>query len=224
MSFSYRLDASATCAGIRQNPMTLWVQIYSAGVDASNELTFSVPALAVVELYPGTTPDTLGGLAGSWNSATLAPFLASGTRNPQIAVQYDANYCSGGVTVDNIQLLASIPAPSTEPAVVPSCTTLPNLLGFDTTISFSWGSYTVRTFPGVLVIVDDLASSDGTMKVDGVPACQNLLAGTNDGQGYAQYDRSTGFCTVWTEGPLCGAYQLMQASGNYYAIGFVPVA
>jgi len=222
MSFDYRLDAEATCEGSNDGPMELFVELMGAGFDAEDDFLFSTPTLAYVQLFPGTTPDTLGGVAGTWNSAVLNPFVVSGSDNPQITVEYDANYCSGGIQLDNIQLLASIPAAPTDPAVYPSCTNLPNLPSSDSTAtsSSSMSTYTVRTFPNLLVISKDSASSMGTTKVSGVAACQNLLAGTNDGQGFAQYDSNTGFCTVFAQGVLCDAYQLIESTGNYYAIGF----
>ena len=172
-----------------------------------------------------TTPDSQGGYAGSWNMATLEQTFVASSSSHRVWLSLRAENCLGTVQVDNVQVLASFPVDKSSPLVYPNCTGLPNAPFTSVNITYtpttkmtprrSFNS-TINTYPSMSVVPNDAGSTVHTAA--SLAACQKLLATLPSLQTSAQYDNSTGICTIY-QSNLCNAYELLEAGPSVFALG-----
>ena len=180
-----------------------------------------------VAMTSDTQPDSQGGHAGSWNTATFAQTFVASSNSHRVWLQLFASNCLGTIQVDNVQVLASFPVAKSSPLVVyPNCTGLPTApftsvnITSSTPAKFTPRRYyntTINTYPNMAVVPSDAGSA--VYNTGSLAACQKLLGSPQYRQSSsAQYNNSSGACTVY-QGSLCSAYELLDADPSVFALG-----
>jgi len=211
VSFDYTQDVGATCGS--GSSASLNMELVTPDENYA-------PLYQSIQLQTGTTPDSLGGSAGNWQSFVANPFVASSTGSYMLYVDFDAYDCTTGIQLDNIQVLASTPVPASSPTVY-SCLIFPDAPSTDTTLNVGGQNYDVRTYAGMGIVINDESYANGAVLQTSLAACQNYMTVHLGGYGYAQYDSNTGYCTIYSSQTICETYQLLEAGANLYALTFV---
>jgi len=212
MSFDYMQDVGATCGN--GNSASINIELETPG-------GIYVPFDQPIQLQTGTTPDSLGGSAGNWQSFVSSdPFVASSTGNYMLYIDFSAYGCTTGIQLDNIQVLASTPVPASSPTVY-SCLIFPDAPSTDTTLNVGGQNYDVRTYAGMGIVINDESYANGAVLQTSLAGCQNYMTVHLGGYGYAQYDSNTGYCTLYSSQTICETYQLLEGGANLYALTFV---
>ena len=207
---------------------------FQFGIDTAtggqNNNGYTAASAGGIIMQSDTTPDSQGGYAGSWNMATLAPTFVASSRNHRVWVSLRAENCLGTVQVDNVQVLASFPVDQSSPLVYPNCTSLPtgpftsvNITTTPSTKIYPKRSFTatINTYPNMSVVPNDVGSA--VHAAGSLAACQKLLGAYPNVQTSAQYDNTTGICTIY-QSNLCNAYELLEAGSSVFALGTAATA